>query len=333
MTGLKVVLSEDPRDFQRRDWSDLVRADPAGTIFHTPDFLKLYWEEFGEGPEHLLLAFGEEDGDQVAAVAFELMGDALRFLGGTEVTDYMGPVGRPETRDAFAKELWASLLDREDWRHADLRGLREDSDWLAVLREAAFDRGLSLEETEDQNGVAPFLVLPSTWDEYLAQIPAKLRHEIRRKAKKLEAETGPFDVETATDDTLLPLLDRFVELHRMSEGPKGVFMVPGMEIFFRRLGEAFCERGVFRLTFIRVRDELAAGTIGFSFEGTYSLYNSAFDRKWQQLAPGMVLVAEDVRHAIEEGCSVFDFLKGDYAYKYRFGARKRLVKRLVVSRG
>jgi CelD/BcsL family acetyltransferase involved in cellulose biosynthesis len=333
VTGLEVVLSEDPRDFQRREWTDLVRADPAGTIFHTPDFLKLYWEEFGEGPGHLLLAFGEEDGAQVAAAAFELIGDTLRFLGGTEVTDYMGPVGLPETRGAFAKELWAALLDREGWRHADLRGLPEDSAWLSALRDAAAGRGLAVEESEDQNGVAPFLALPSTWDEYLAQIPSKLRHEIRRKANKLEAETGPFGVETATDDTLLPLLDRFVELHRMSEGPKGVFMVPGMEIFFRRLGEAFCERGVFRLTFIRVRDELAAGTIGFSFEGTYSLYNSAFDRNWQQLAPGMVLVAEDVRHAIDEGCSVFDFLKGDYPYKYRFGARKRLVRRLSVSPG
>jgi CelD/BcsL family acetyltransferase involved in cellulose biosynthesis len=46
-----------------------------------------------------------------------------------------------------------------------------------------------------------------------------------------------------------------------------------------------------------------------------------------------VLVAEDIRQAIEEDCSVFDFLKGDYAYKYRFGPRKRLVRRLVVSRG
>jgi CelD/BcsL family acetyltransferase involved in cellulose biosynthesis len=333
VTGLKVVFSEDPRDFQRRDWSDLVRADPAGTIFHTPDFLKLYWEEFGEGPEHLLLAFGEEDnGAQVAAAAFELIGDTLRFLGGTEVTDYMGPVGLAEAREGFAEELWAGVLDRDDWQQADLRGLPQDSGWLSELREAAAGHGLAVEETEDQNGVAPFLELPPTWDEYLAQIPSKLRHEIRRKAKKLEAETGPFRVETATDETLIPLLDRFVELHRMSEGPKGVFMVPGMEIFFRRLGQAFCERGVFRLTFIRVREELAAGTIGFSFEGTYSLYNSAFDRRWQQLAPGMVLVAEDIRQAIEEGCSVFDFLKGDYAYKYRFGARKRLVKRLTVSR-
>jgi CelD/BcsL family acetyltransferase involved in cellulose biosynthesis len=331
--GIEVVFSEDPRDFQRRDWSDLVRADPAGTIFHTPDFLKLYWEEFGEEPDHLLLAFGEDDaGAQVSAAAFELIGDTLRFLGGTEVTDYMGPVGAPEARAGFTYELWAGLLSRDDWREADLRGLPEDSPWLPGLREAAAGHGLAVEEVEDQNGVAPFLELPSTWDDYLAQIPSKLRHEIRRKAKKLEAETGPFIVETATEETLLPLLDRFVELHRMSEGPKGVFMVPGMEIFFRRLGHTLCERGVFRLSFIRVRDELAAGTIGFSFGGRYSLYNSAFDRKWQQLAPGMVLVAEDIRHAIEEGCAVFDFLKGDYAYKYRFGSRKRLVKRLVVSR-
>ncbi len=329
---LEVVFSEDPRDFLRRDWSELVRRDPSGTIFHTPDFLKLYWEEFGEEPDHLLLAFGEEAGAQVAAAAFERIDDTLRFLGGTEVTDYLGPVGRPGVTTAFSDGLWTELLDRGDWRIADLRGLPEDSAWLPSLRDTAGAHGLAVEETEDQNGVAPSIELPTTWDAYLQQIPSKLRHEIRRKAKKLEAEAGPFQIENATGETLLPLLDRFVELHRMSEGPKGVFMVPGMEIFFRRLGEALCERGIFRLTFIRVNGELAAGTIGFVFEGTYSLYNSAFDRGWQQLAPGMVLVAEDVRQAIEHGCQVFDFLKGDYSYKYRFGAQSRSVKRLVVSR-
>jgi CelD/BcsL family acetyltransferase involved in cellulose biosynthesis len=329
---LEVVFSEDPRDFLRRDWSDLVRVDPGGTIFHTPEFLKLYWEEFGEEPDHLLLAFGEDAGAQVAASAFERFGDTLRFLGGTEVTDYLGPVAHPDAAPAFADGLWAALLERDDWRRADLRGLRDGSPWLPALRDAAAAHGLGVEETEDQNGVAPFLELPGSWDDYLLQIPSKLRHEIRRKAKKLEAEAGPYRIETATGETLLPLLDRFVELHRMSEGPKGVFMVPGMEIFFRRLGEALCERGVFRLTFIRAGGVLAAGTIGFVFEGTYSLYNSAFDRAWQQLAPGMVLVAEDIRLAIEEGCGVFDFLKGDYAYKYRFGAAKRSVKRLVVAR-
>jgi CelD/BcsL family acetyltransferase involved in cellulose biosynthesis len=332
VTPLRISFSDDPRDFQRRDWAELVDLDPSGTIFHTPEYLKLYWEEFGEG--RLLLAFGEApDHRQTAAVAFEVVGDVLRFLGGTEVTDYLGPVADPVATGSFARELVAALVERDDWARADLRGLPEDSRWLTALRRAWTDVELAAEETEDQNGVAPCLDLPETWEGYLQGLPSKLRHEIRRKAKKLEAEIGPYDVDTATEESLLPFLDRFVELHRESEGPKGVFMVPGMEIFFRRLGEEFCPRGIFRLTFIRLGGELAAGTIGFVFGGTYSLYNSAFDRRWQQLAPGMVLVAEDIGQAIAERCRRFDLLKGDYPYKYRFGARRRAIRRLVVDRG
>src|SRR5262249_11895316 len=188
------------------------------------------------------------------------------------------------------------------------------------LHDAAGAAGLSVLEGEDQNGTAPFLTLPSTWDAYLESLPAKLRHEIRRKAKKLEAEAGPYRILTADHASITALLDRFVELHRMSEGPKGVFMVPGMEIFFRRLAEAFLPDGIFRLTFIEVGGELAAGTVAFVCDGTSSLYNSAFDRAWGSLAPGMVLVGENIRQAIEEGCTGFDLLKGAYGYKYPFGA-------------
>jgi CelD/BcsL family acetyltransferase involved in cellulose biosynthesis len=330
---VRIVFSEDPREFQRRDWSALIDADPAGTFFHTPEYLKLYWEEFGERPEHLLLAFMDaDDGEQVAAVAFERIEGTIRFLGGTEVTDYMGPVGLPEAQAEAARELWGALDARDDWHTADLRGLAEDRAWLGLLRETAVSQGFLVEEMDDQNGVAPFLPLPSTWHGYLEQLPSKLRHEIKRKARKLEAETGAFRVVTATEETLIPFLDRFFELHRMSEGPKGVFMQPGMEIFFRRLGEAFGPSGIFRLSFIEVGGVKAAGTIGFNHGGTFFLYNSAFDRELQQLGPGMVLVGEDIRLAIEDGCRAFDLLKGDYAYKYRFGAQPRAVKRLAVTR-
>jgi CelD/BcsL family acetyltransferase involved in cellulose biosynthesis len=330
---MRIVFSEDGRDFQRRDWTHLVAQDPAGTFFHRPAYLKLYWEEFGESPEHLLLAFAEQDdGATVAVVAFERVGETLRFLGGTEVTDYMGPVGVPTVRDEAANALVGALLERDDWRSADLRGLPEDNPWTAALGDAAAARGVAVEETEDQNGVAPCLELPDSWETYLRTLPAKLRHEIRRKANKLEAEAGPFRIVVADRGSLTPLLDRFVELHRMSEGPKGVFMVPGMEIFFRRLAEAFLPQRIFRLTFIEVAGELAAGTIGFVDRGTSYLYNSAFDRKWGVLSPGMVLVAEDIRSAIEEGCDRFDLLKGDYAYKYRFGAVGRRIRRLVLER-
>ncbi len=330
---MDIVFSEDPQDFARRDWSTLVTADPSGTFFHTPQYLKLYWEEFGARPEHLLLAFAEEDGAQVGAVAFERIGTTLRFLGGTEVTDYLGPVALPETQPAVAKELFAALDRVDGWTDADLRGLPADRPWLELLAGSAQAAGLTVEIEDEPNGVAPFLATPGSYDEYLEQLPAKLRHEIKRKARKLEVEAGPWHICLATQDTLEEFLDRFVELHRSSDGPKGVFLQPGMEIFFRRLGEAFLPRGIFNLTFIELDGHRKlAGTIGFRFEGTYSLYNSAFDRAYQAVSPGMVLVAEDIRIAIEAGCSAFDLLKGDYAYKYRFGAVPRVIKRLAVRR-
>jgi CelD/BcsL family acetyltransferase involved in cellulose biosynthesis len=204
---------------------------------------------------------------------------------------------------------------------------------LSRLADAARERGWRAEITDDQNGVAPFLAVPGSYDEYLEHLPAKLRHEIKRKARKLEQEAGPWHICLATADDLESFLDTFVEMHRTSEGPKGVFMQPGMEIFFRRLGEAFLPRGIFNLTFIELEGHRKlAGTIGFRFEGTFFLYNSAFDRAYQAVSPGMVLVAEDIRIAIEGGCRAFDLLKGDYAYKYRFGAVPRPVKRLSIER-
>jgi CelD/BcsL family acetyltransferase involved in cellulose biosynthesis len=327
---MSVLFSDDGRDFVRRDWSALVKVDPSATIFSTPDYLKLYWEEFGE-ELGLLLAFVERDGTQVGVAAFEDLGSTIRFLGGTEVTDYMGPVAAPTDAEYVAGELIAGLVERGGWEELDLRGLPEDQPWLELLRKAAEEAGLSVEVTDDKEPVAPFLPLPGSWDEYLAALPSKLRHEIKRKARKLESELGAYTIVESTEESLQSDLDRFVELHRSSEGPKGKFMQPGMEIFFRRLGETFLPEHVFHLTFLEVEEEKLAGTIGFLFEGTFSLYNSAFDHDQRGLSPGMVLVGEDVRLAVDHGCSAFDMLKGDYEYKYRFGAYRRAIKRLVVS--
>jgi CelD/BcsL family acetyltransferase involved in cellulose biosynthesis len=327
---MRVEFSTDPRDFAARDWTELVRADPAATFFHLPKYLKLYWEEFGHEGD-LLLAFGIEDDVTLGAAAFERVGATLRFLGGTEVTDYMGPVARPGNEDGFAKELFDALDTVDGWSDADLLGLPQDSPWLERLRTAAEGAGLSVEIDDDS--VAPLLSLPPTIEDYLAELSGKLRHEIKRKARKLREETGGYELVRATADTLTEDLDCFVKLHRSSEGPKGKFMEPGMEMFFRRLGQEFLPDDVFRLTFIEIDGDKVAGAIGFSFGGTLFLYNSAYDRRWARLAPGMVLVGDLISEAIGEGCRAFDMLKGDLQYKYRFGATPRPVKRLVIRRG
>jgi CelD/BcsL family acetyltransferase involved in cellulose biosynthesis len=325
---MRVELTDDPAVFRTSDWTDLVRSDPDGTFFHTPAYLKLWWEEFGSG--RLALALAREDGRTVAACALEVIEGTLAFLGGSDVTDYMGPVGLPGLAEPAAKELLRAVTGELEWSSADLRGMPSASPWYAGLESAAGAHGLRVERGDD--GVCPVIALPSTFQEYLGALPSKLRHEIRRKERRLRGQLGEYGVRVATDETLAADYDRFIDLHRGSPGPKGKFMHAGMEIFFRRLGEAFLPSNIFRLAFLEVEGRPAAAAIGFAYESTFSLYNSAFDREFASLSPGMVLVADLIARAIEQGRSTFDLLKGDLDYKYRFGPRSRDMGRLVLER-
>lgn len=163
MRPMTVEWTSDPTAFTARDWTGLVRADPDGTFFHTPRFLKLYWEEFGA--PSLQIALVHMGGAPVAASAFDIRRGKLSFLGGTEVTDFMGPVGLPALRDQAAKELMSALAARDDWRSADLRGLVEEGSWLRALAGGAADAGLDV--AVDGEAVAPFLELPESFEAYL----------------------------------------------------------------------------------------------------------------------------------------------------------------------
>lgn len=327
---MRVELTGDASAFMARGWGDLVAADPEATFFHTPAYLKLWWEEFGKGT--LLLAFVVDDqGRMVGACPFEVIDGDLRFMGGFDVTDYMGPVSQPGLEEVAANELMRALAFEVRWERADLRGLPVGGRWLPTLEAAAAPLGLSVERGGD--GVAPLIELPHTFEAYLAELPAKLRHEIRRKERRLVEEAGPYRITLSTLETVDADLDRFVELHRSSPGPKGRFMHAGMEIFFRRLAESFLVSHHFHLAFVEVQGKKAAGAIAFTFRNSFFLYNSAFDREFSRLSPGMVLVADLIRRAIEAGKTRLDMLKGDLEYKYRFGAVPREVGRLLVTRG
>lgn len=324
LLAMAVEWLEDPGAFVTHDWTPLVEADPEATLFHTPRFLKLYWEEFGAASPQIAIVRQEDD--PVAAAPFDLRDGVLTWLGGFDVTDYMGPAGDPEHRRRSAGELMAGVAARPDWAKADLAGLPTSGKWLAALAEAAEEAGLAA--VVEPADVAPYIRLPDSYDDYLAGMDGKLRHEIRRKDRRLRAEHPDARLVDSSPETVGADLDRFIELHRAGRGEKGRFMVPGMELFFRRLGSTLLADGTFRLSFLEAAGAKIAAAAGFRWRDRFLLYNSAYDRAYAHVAPGMVLVAELIRSAVQEGFRVFDMLKGDLPYKYRFGARGRGIARL-----
>lgn len=274
-------------------------------------------------------------------------GDAKAIFFGTAYhTDYATMLAAEADLPALSSALVAALAGPPDaahgsqpWDVVDLRRLRGDDPALAAL-EAAF-RGSAAEHgwqvTREREDVCPVVnVAGADWDEYLATLDKKDRHEIRRKWRRAEA-AGEITVEVAPPTPAG--LERFIELHQARFGEQGLF--PPTEggarsrRFVERLADlerAEADGGQLRLAQVSVGDRLIFTALSFEDDETCFLYNAGMDPSASHLSPGVVGAAAYIRDRLAAGKRRFDFLRGDEPYKYEWGAVDTVIERLLVVR-
>ncbi len=150
-------------------------------------------------------------------------GDRVEFAGEPDLTDYHSPLGAP--RCARSQQLMPGLPagTRSGPRQSPQGGGRRRHGLLPRCR---------ADPDVEQHTLAAVLTLPETFDDYLAAIGKKERHELRRKRRKFEGEAGPSHIERRAGTEAVAL---FADLHRQSSGDKGEFMTEQIEEFFLAL--------------------------------------------------------------------------------------------------
>jgi CelD/BcsL family acetyltransferase involved in cellulose biosynthesis len=331
---LDVSVDCDESCFELPAWRELLKIDPNKHVFATPEWNRLWWEEFGAGKDLRLLTMGR-GGDVVAIVPLyrklENQRKIFRFVGGVDLTDYLGPICSEDDRDDVAETLvdWLSSTDLE-WDEFDAHNMPVPFGFAEFLAEKVdrSDLGLIL----DQEDTSAVLSLPQDWEGYLASLDSKDRHELRRKRRRLGRDHPDGRFRTATDDTLETDLKVFVEMHRGAEGMKGHFMRSEIATFFERIARAFMPLGWLRVDFLEIGDRAIASTFGFVLDDVFYLYNSAYEPDAARLSPGLVLVSELVKESIEGGLTRFDFLRGPERYKYQLGSQALPLNNVRVLR-
>jgi CelD/BcsL family acetyltransferase involved in cellulose biosynthesis len=323
----------------RTDWELLVDDDPEATVFHTPRYLRVWSEVLGERAAPRVRTV-HSDGRLIGVIpeALERSGsptgpvEVVRFLGGADVTDYLGPVARPEDRDDVAGAYLEALAGDLDWDELVAGGLAVDTGWADAFERHAERLGLPLLERAVED-VCPVIDLADGYEAYLKGLSGKQRHELHRKARKLVRDAGEVAVVTVAPADTPARLEDFLTMADETETEKArFFRKESMRDFFRALAAEFAGEGIFRLHLLDVAGRPGAATVSLCYGGMWGLYNSAFDPGLRMLAPGMVLVGDLIEQAAREGFTAFDLLRGDEPYKYRFGAVDRTLHRLTIAR-
>jgi CelD/BcsL family acetyltransferase involved in cellulose biosynthesis len=343
--GSRIRIHTDERAFDLPHWPELLARDPDRSVFGTPEWHRAWWEEFGSGKELIVLELLGDGGSPWAILPLYRKHEGgrkvLRFVGGIDLTDYLGPICSAPDRRAAAGALveWLRSGDVE-WDELDAHNLPVPLGFAEFLVERA-DTG-DLRFALDQEETAAVLPLPETWDEYLAGLDSKERHELKRKRRRLLRDHPDAAFRTATPETLEADLKTFVDMHRGAEGLKGHFMRPEVATFFERVARAFMPLGWLRLDFLEIGGRAVAATFGFDIEGdgisaggenrVFYLYNSAYEPDAARVSPGLMLVAHLVEESIDRGFERFDFLRGPERYKYQLGAQAVPLNNVRVMR-
>ncbi len=327
MIGL-LRIEEVPVD----EWDALLGRLAFPSPFLSRRFLLPWHRAFGEGRD-ARAAEWSPPGGPVEGLLFlcRRRGGGWEFLGGEEVADYLDAAVVPGREEAFWRDFLEEGLPALGGGPLVLPGIVEGSLSLALLPRLCRETGCScLVEEMDR---APFVPLPGSFEEYLALLGKKERHELRRKMRRAaELLPGVSFRRTRTAEELARDLPSFLELHRKSRPDKETFMDDRMERFFREVAERFLPAGELELAFLSDGGEDVASVFQFRAGDATLLYNSGYDPSRRAAHPGLVLIARCIGHAIAEGVREYDFLRGTERYKYDLGGVDRVVYRVTVSR-
>jgi CelD/BcsL family acetyltransferase involved in cellulose biosynthesis len=302
---------------------------PERIPFQHPVWLRTWLAEFGDRCEPIFLTASGVNGFNAIAPLMRA-DDRITFIGDHNICDFMDLLVAPEAgEDAYAS-IWQQLCD-EDWTELELWGLPETSPTRSAVLSLAKEAGYAAGEAKE--AVAPRVALPSSWEEYLASLNKKDRHELRRKIRRV-FESGAavnFDVLSEQADVMVGV-EQFLDLHTRSRMDKTEFMTEEMASFFRRMTSAMAAQGLIKLFMLTINARPAACVLCFDAGDHIYMYNSGYDPEFGGLAVGLVSKALALQWAIENGKAGVDFLRGNEPYKYDLGAVDREIYRLVVRR-
>jgi CelD/BcsL family acetyltransferase involved in cellulose biosynthesis len=328
---VQTLISMQELEAVREEWTALLAASARASLFMTWEWQAAWWRHYGKQQSLRVLMVRSNGlliGLQPLYIQDQtlLRGLPLRVLrpvgtGGDTAPDYLEPLYRRGYEQLAAQALANAILNNlPGWHIARISDLSADSPFI----EAVAKHGM-LCTTAIRVGDGPKITLatlPPTWDEFLAGFNRDRRWSIRHARRRFMKEPGARFVLCDDPATLDQAIDRLIELHNMrwnGRAQEHAFSSAAYVNFHREAMHGMLARGALRLYALELGGSAVAMLYCFRHGQGLYYFQGGFDPGCSKLSPGAVLFGLAIESAINEGCTVFDMLRGQYEYKNQWG--------------
>ncbi len=325
---IRVIDAAQPFAGLRRQWNDLLDRSSHPGIFLTHEWLFSWWETFG-GHNRLYVLLCYEHTHELAGILPAYIKTkgivprvrALRFLGSEEVTsDFLTCIAaQGREREVYDAVLDYLLGRKELWNVLEFTGMESGKPFAEYLEARCGPTASAVFRAAHVK--CPYIALPGSWEEFLGSLSFKARKKTRyyRNALAKKGEVGLFTLRN--EHELDGALDDVARLHGDTmerKGWKEKFSSGKYRDFYKKTCERLLSLGRLELNFLLVDGTRVAFLNSFKYRNRFYAYHTGFDMTWRDYSVGFVLLGLLIERAISEGCTHFEFLRGDQKYKYEW---------------
>jgi len=186
------------------------------------------------------------------------------------------------------------------------------------------------EERASTQSACPVLALNAGLD----AVPKGKLRKLRMARHRAERRAGAEILRVAPDRAgdFLQELSRLHGARWRSRGEAGVLADDTVQRFHADAIGPLAAENLLRLFLLRIEGQTAGAYYGFHHRERAYAYVGGFDPAFTFESPGTILMGHAIEEAIREGARAFDFLRGQEAYKYEWGALDRWNRRRSFRR-
>ena len=299
-------------------WWDLFARVPDASPFASPAWLLPWWTSFAPGELFVIAVYEEERLVGLAPLYTEdgPWGRRLLPLGlglSDKLDILIDPDHGPRVAAAMADVLgatrgrWTCWSAEEAPPQASVLALPDPPGWRSTVVPQSACPALLLPPGRLRSGI-----LPRQWRKW---------HMARHRADRRH-----WTITGSTAATLADDLDHLVRLHGerwRSRGEPGVLDDPAVRRFHAVAAPALLAAGLLRLSVLQLDGVVAGVYYGFTRGVRAYAYLGGFDPAFAFESPGTLTIGAAIEAAEADGVQTFDFLRGQEAYKYAWGATDR----------
>ncbi|HEX8075666.1 MAG TPA: GNAT family N-acetyltransferase [Thermoleophilaceae bacterium] len=302
----------------QEEWGELADRTHAPPFLH-PGWIASWTDAFADGRLSVLAMRREER--LVGIVPF-----VQRATGTVSPTNWHTPLFGLLAEDGRARGELADKLMAHTRHRLDLSFLETQSADLDACHQAAERSGYRTNVRTIQR--SPYVEIDGDWDAYVAGVGGKIRRELRRRRRKLEA-TGHVSVEFAQPRReVAGLVAEGLEVEGSgwkSDRGTAIASRPETRRFYTEVATWAASRGWLLLAFLRVGGRVAAFDLCLEHDGRVYVLKGGYDPAYRAFAPRTILLHASLERAFARTMRSYEFLGTDEDYKLRWatGVRER----------